>query len=337
MSNRKNRVIVDPQFAIELRDISDFLGEFGPSNGRYVPRYPADWTSRLKSHLEHLPFLSLGPVKRQEILERIRRDIPLCSEPVALPWDTHKSWVTNLEDNFIKISPSIVVGEATDPSPFQAWNEALYDIRQSRKRTWTLNGTVAEYVENCRPLLLNSPAAYLVDPYLDPFSNMVENLLRSLFNESKGSKCYSIELITRQTSCGKSTRPPEDKSMLSFVQINDLLKKIYKNILPKDRRIVLHLVNDDEDKSTSISKLRMHDRFFLTMYGAIGFGRGFVLPKPGDTRHLINDAYAVDKDHLLTLQKTYIDGVARHAAKLPKINGISYPIEVTSFIIQANN
>ncbi len=333
MSDRKHRVIVDPQFAIELRDISDFLGEFGPTNGRYVPRYPADWSARLKRHIDDLSIHALKPVKRQEILERIRRDIPLCSVPVAWPWDVAKSWASNIEGNQIADAETIVIGEAADPTPFLAWDEALDDIRQLRKRTWSLHGTVAEYVEHCRPLLLNSPTAYLVDPYLDPFSNMIENLLRSLFDEAKGSKCYSIELITRQKSCGSSTRPPWDDSILSHTEISVLLKKIYQNILPKDRSLKLHLVNDMVI-DTSSNKLRMHDRFFLTRYGGVSFGQGYELVKPGNTKLPKNNAFVIDKDHLLPLQQTYIDGVARHTENLPKISGISYPIEVTSFVIQ---
>ena len=55
MISSKNKsspiVLVDPRFAIKWRDIDDFLGEFGPFNGRYVPRYPSDWGLQLKKYV----------------------------------------------------------------------------------------------------------------------------------------------------------------------------------------------------------------------------------------------------------------------------------------------
>lgn len=324
MSNRKHRVIVDPQFAIELRDISDFLGEFGPSNGRYVPRYPADWSARLKSHIDDLSIHALKPVKRQEILERIRRDIPLCSVPVAWPWDVQKSWVSNIEGNQIADAETIVIGEAADPTPFQAWDEALDDIRQSRKRTWPFHGTVSEYVEHCSPLLLNSPAAYLVDPYLDLFSNDGENLVRILFNAAKGSKCYSIELITRIASCGSKTREWDDTRIMPEKDVESEFQRIYQGTLPKSFSFKLHLVYE------SRSTLQLHDRFFLTKYGSINFGHGF---KVGAHSVPHRNAFAIDKEHHEHLKKTYINGVARHSEKIPKVPGVLYPDAVTTFAI----
>ena len=197
------RVLVDPRFAIEWRDIMDFLGEFGPFNGRYVPRYPINWTSQVREHVDDLSTDSLGPVRKQAIIEKIRRDLQLCSTPINWEYLNSKTWSENVRDALHGIDGSIVVGNALEPEPFLPWAAALEAVRQTRKRSWPFYGTVAEYLDFCRPLLLNSPSAYLIDCYLDPFSNVAENFLKSLFALVKCYRCDSIEINNRRSAIGR--------------------------------------------------------------------------------------------------------------------------------------
>lgn len=326
MSKHTPEVLIDPCFALEWRDIVDFLSEFGPFNGRYIPRYPNDWTNRLKDHLEDLSLSSYEPVKRQAMLERIRRELPLCSVPIGFNYIQEKSWATNISETFKNDTPSIIVGDALDPKPFASWVEAIDDIRQSRRRSWPFHGIVSEYVEYCRPLLINSPSSYLVDCYLDPFSDVAEELVRSLFTTANGSKCYSIEIITRRSACGAQGRPKESPFMHEN-EIESLFKSMYRHIIPKDRTLKLHIVSDGK---LGGEYLRLHDRFFLTIHGSINFGQGYLVikqPKPQQ------NAFVTDKEHHKFLKQTYIDGVARHKERLPKISSIAYPMKVFSVSI----
>jgi hypothetical protein len=154
MNSLFQRVLVDPRFAIEWRDIEDFLGEFGPFNGRYVPRYPNDWSVRMKERIDDLSLESLYPVRRQAILERIRRELPLCSVPEGWHWVKEKSWSVNVDENLGGLEKAIIVGDGLNPEPFSAWVEAVGEIRQTRRRSWPFHGTVSEYIDACRPLLL---------------------------------------------------------------------------------------------------------------------------------------------------------------------------------------
>ena len=327
MNESKHQVLVDPWFASESRDLIDFLGEFGPFSGRYVPRYPSDWASRLRKHIEDLSIKD--PVKRQAMLERLRREAPLCTVPVGWKWKDDQSWRNNVEEFLPQQANPLIVGDAYEPGPFKAWVDALEEIQQTRKRTWLFHGVISEFVESCLPLLLNSPTAYLIDPYLDLFSDMGEMLLRTLFGTSKGSKCYSIQIITRRSACGSRGRA-NDAAYMSDADISSLLRRIYKNILPKDRELVLHLVSDGMPGEHA---LRMHDRFFLTVHGAINFGQGFfVLKQPIPQQN----AFVIEKEHHAVLKQTYIDGVARHAERLPKVPKVAYPKGVNSFVIQAD-
>jgi hypothetical protein len=136
-SNSSN-VIVDPAFALEWRDVDDFLNEFGPFNGRYIPSFPNDWSLRLKAHVEELDLL---PVKRQEMLTKIWRLARLCTVPEKWDWQHSKTWKENLTISSSHLSESIVVGDAFDPSPFKLWRDVIDEIRASRNRSWTFKGS----------------------------------------------------------------------------------------------------------------------------------------------------------------------------------------------------
>jgi hypothetical protein len=318
------QVIVDPRFAIESRDVVDFLGEFGPFNGRYVPRFPSDWASKLRKHVEDLAIKD--PVKRQAMLERLRREAPLCTVPVGWRWEDELSWRSNVEQALPNDRKQLVVGDALDPEPFMSWVDALEDIRETRRRSWPFYGVIAEFVDACLPLLLHSPAAYLIDPYLDLFSESGEMLLRSLLGAAKGSRCYSLQVITRRGACRSKARD-DNAPLMRDEEIESLLHRTYRNVLPKDRELKLHLVADAKPGEHA---LRMHDRFFLTVHGAINFGQGFfVLKQPLPQQN----AYVLDRDHHIALKHTYIDGVARHEERLPRVLKIAYPRGVKSFTV----
>jgi hypothetical protein len=326
MNKLSPTVIVDPRFAIEWREIEDFLAEFGPFNGRYVPRYPNDWILQIKRHIEELSLDTLGPVKKQAILERIRREIPLCSTPVSWDYADALSWSANIHKAFDKFDRLIIVGDALEPEPFLAWVDATEVIRQTRERSWPFHGTISEYLDFCRPLLLNSPAAYFIDCYLDPFSNVAENFIRSLFSLVKGSKCYSIELIIRRSTINIAGIRPEPRR-LSDSDLQSEFERIYSGIVPKDKSLKIHIVTEDKLGGNA---LRLHDRFFLTTHGSINFGQGFLFI---DQKVPQQNAFVPDRSHHEFLKQVYIDGVARHGEELPKISGIPYPIRVTSICL----
>ena len=320
------QVIVDPRFAIEWRDIADFLGEFGPHNGRYVPRYPSDWPNRLKAHVDELSIAKSQPVKRAALLERIRREAPLCTVPVGWRWEDEKPWSENVGTAVPPGPAALVVGQALDPTPFAGWSETIDSIRETRRRSWPFHGSVSEYVEFCRPLLVNSPAAYLIDPYLDPFSDATKNLTESLLGLAQGSRCYSIAMIVRRSSCGRGDQTKRSPPML-FAEIETTFKKEYRELVPKDRTLQLHLVNEGSLKG---KRLHLHDRFFLTTHGAIQFGQGFAL---GNMALPKQNASVIERDHHTQLKQIYIDGVARFREYLPKVPGVAYPVDVNSTVV----
>ena len=322
INNNSSRVIVDPAFALEWRDVDDFLNEFGPFNGRYIPSFPNDWSLRLKAHVEELDLL---PRKRQEMVTKIWQLARLCTVPEKWDWEHSKTWKENLTHASKILGESIIVGDAFDPSPFQLWRDAIYEIRASRKRGWNFKGSISEYIDLCRPLLLASPAAYLVDPYLNPFKDEIEFLLRAFFEKIKGSRCYSIELITRWPIEDIHNRA-SDARYLSIQDVENKFRETYQNIVPKKCTFKIHAVKEGRGDGF----LHMHDRFFLTKFGAINFGYGFKIVNHGP--RLLN-AIVVDRDNHENLKKIYIDGIAYFKKNQKSTFLFPVPYDVETFSI----
>lgn len=317
-------VIIDPAFAIEWRDVDDFFNEFGPYNGRYVPCYPNDWPKRLRSHVQEL---DVPPVKRKRLETKISSQARLCTVVQNWEWDDSKAWKDNLRKLDIQLNDAVVVGDALDPEPFHNWQEAVDEIRASRARSWLFNGTVSEYQQLCAPLLLASPAAYLVDPYLNPFEFEVEQLLRNLLAMMQHSRCYSLEIIRRW--------PANDISSKSGYSCYDELTKIehdllgYQRFIPKGCTFKFHFVVE----AKSANMLRLHDRFFLTKYGAINFGHGFRIVGKGIPQQ---NAFVVDAEHHNSLKQIYIHGVAYFKEQHPRLPDVPVARDVFTLTLKSN-
>lgn len=320
-------VLLDPSFAIEWRDIADFLNEFGPYNGRYVPSFPSDWARRLKTHMEDL---NLPPRKRLELMTKIAKEARLCTFPKDWAWDESKVWKENVGNLSVILGDSIVVGNALDPEPFHSWHDVVDDIRATRARSWIFKGSVSEYQELCMPLLQASPAAYLVDPYLDPFELNTELLLRGFFSKMKGSRCYSIEIIRRWPMRVLLTDGSEGRR--DRLSIERELTQSYQDLVPKGCTFKIHCVVEPRGHDAQAEgALKLHDRFFLTKHGAINFGHGFRVLGKGSP---LQNAFIVDAKPHVGLKRTYIEGVAHHKEQRSNWSGIPEAMDVVSFSVK---
>ena len=311
---------VSPCFSLELRDIHDFIAELGPYNGQYAAKFPKDWIVKFTEHLEQLK-----PIERQSAKAQLEK-IKLALVDTDLSYDYSMDWRQNIEisDAASKYFP--IVGDGVDPKPYKLWVDAINDIRESKKRTWKFHGNWSEFFAAIQPLLLNAPAAYIIDRYFDPCNLTHENLLNSLLNRMNGSRCYQLHVITRLMKPSKPFSNNENSNEIiseeNFHNLRNKLDQIYKNIIPKSRTLSFHFVREDRPGGKN---LRMHNRHFLTRFGAIDFGQGFDIQEQQIAQM---DAYIVDKEHHQILCDTYINGVTRGNEKLPKKSNIAYPIFV---------
>lgn len=317
---------ISPNYSLELRDIQDFVAELGPFNGQYAARYPKNWFQEFQKHIEQL-----SPVERQAAKVLFEK-VSLSLVDTDLTYDTSLNWTSNILQSKANIKYQNIVGDALDPKPFKTWLEALPDIRESKIRTWKFNGSWIDYFSAIQPLLLRSPSAYIIDRYFDPCEPNAENILTSILDKIKGSRCFELHIISRSSRFNNKFK---SQNILKLNEFNSdsfnsacgKLDEIYKSRIPKGRTLIFHFVKEDAPGGRF---LRMHNRYFLTKYGGIDFGQGFEIQTQPIPQM---DAYIVDKRHHENLCLTYIEGVARHAEKLYKHQAIAYPLNVLTHSI----
>jgi hypothetical protein len=314
---------ISPNFSLELRDVQDFVAELGPFNGQYAIKFPRNWVQEFQKHIQQLQ-----PVERQAAKTMLDR-VSLSLIDTNLTYNASLDWASNIQQNTGKSKFQSIVGDALDPSPFKSWVQALPDIRESKVRTWKFSGKWNDYFAAIEPLLLMSPAAYMVDRYFDPCDQNAENIITSILDKIKGSRCYELHIITRPSRFNRKFHEQNNSvkdhfTTESFKIACRKLDEIFKPRIIKDRPLIFHFVKEDNPGGAF---LRMHNRYFLTKYGAIDFGQGFEIQSQSVPQM---DAYIVDKEHHKNLCMTYINGVGQHADNLPKRQGIAYPLQVLS-------
>jgi len=320
---------ISPNYSLELRDIQDFVAELGPFNGHYAIKYPRNWVQEFLKHIEQLQ-----PVERQAAKTLIDR-VNLSLIDMHLTYNASLDWVSNIQQTLGKTDYQSIVGDALDPSPFKSWVEALPDIRESKVRTWKFSGTWSDYFSAIEPLLLISPAAYIVDRYFDPCDQNAESVITSILDKIKGSRCYELNIITRSSRFNrkfheKNNSVANDFTTSSFNSACMKLNEIFEKRITKNRTLIFHFIKEDRPGGVS---LRMHNRYFLTKYGAIDFGQGFEIQSQSVPQM---DAYIVDKEHHKNLCLTFIEGVGRYSERIPKRQNIAYPIQVLTHKISSN-
>lgn len=321
-------ILVHPEFPIEARDVWEFLAEFGPTNGRYVPHAPDNWLSEFMNHLlEGGVCERETPVARQKLMERVRRQMQHCIVPTDFNPSEPCSWDVCAKDFHEKQKDAVIVGSAVAPEPYEPWVQALLDIRQDTRRSWAFSGTIRDYVNDCYPLLVNAPVSYLIDPYLNPFSKDGEALIKSIYaaaRKSKKSKCERIEIITwrhKELGAGHSDNKKFDD------EVRSQLLSIYCRSIPSGK-LKLHLIEErQENKKLKI----LHDRFFMTQFGGISFGRGYAIVR--EPKEMVCNAFVLDKDHHQQLKYQYIDAIVRFPERLPLPNTIRMPSNVTTYLL----
>jgi hypothetical protein len=312
---------ISPNYSLELRDIQDFVAELGPFNGQYAARYPQNWIQEFQKHIEQL-----SPVERQAA-KILFEKVSLSLIDTNLTYDVTLDWASNVVQSKASSKYQTIVGDALDPKPFKTWLQALPDIRESKIRTWKFSGTWNDYFSAIQPLLLSSPSAYMIDRYFDPCEPNAENIVTSILDKIKGSRCYELHIITRPSRFNRKINEQNnlvvhDFNADSFKSVCRKLDEIYKSKMPKGRTLIFHFVKEDRPGGKN---LRMHNRYFLTKYGGIDFGQGFEIQMQPIPQM---DAYIVDKRHHENLCITYIAGVGRYAEKLHKRHDIAYPLNV---------
>lgn len=151
---------IDPKAPSSLRDLSDLLRLFDPSEGRFIADFPMEWEGELREHLRSLSDLGVLAVE-----EAIKHRLAHAILPTNIRFRSGMSWsenAMNLHGEVFKlVGPAGIPGNLVEPidkvlcDP-DAFPDASGDL---------IDRTSVAYVAAARPILMLSRKVVLVDPF----------------------------------------------------------------------------------------------------------------------------------------------------------------------------
>jgi hypothetical protein len=297
---------VSPRFFYDIRDLGDLLGEFGPYNGRYISNYPNNWVEKLRAHLKDIEN-DLSPMEQVRAAQLLCRYKDSILVEANYSYNEDNSWTQNVKTlQERKTFYDVIADVYESDEDFKTWRDKAFDFRENRSRSALLTGSIGENVSVIRPLLKKGPAAYIIDPYFRPTEDTAIAFLSKLFEEISNSKCFKIVLYIRK-SVALVKNPDAPKAQMSLwtpQEYEEELKTSLSRFIPSSKSLIVNLV---DERSRNEENLILHNRFFLTKFGAIDFGKGFER-----FNYLLAQipVHIVDKDVHLQLVDWYVNGKA---------------------------
>lgn len=285
---------ISPRFFSDFRDIDDYVSEFGFSKWKFNSDLD-DGKSRRWLQAFELWVQELSPIDQSRVRSYLsRRLIQQTLIPSLAANNSEKANWHQVVSELNTDSFETIVGDWMDPAPYQSWIQALPDIRASRRDTLHYCASEDGICNLLRPLLKDSPALILLDPWFFPCKKNELRLLENLLREMIGSRCYELHIITRDIYRAVK------KSYRSAIEGNESYPRNYEEFdaslcahiqayIGRDRRLQVHLVDD----SSRRDKLVLHKRMAVGSDGSLRFDKGFTITNQ------LEEAYTVErKNHI---------------------------------------
>jgi hypothetical protein len=264
---------VDPATPSNLRDLSDLMKIFGPSEGRFIADFPMQWSSELHKHMHKVS--DVGQLAMVEAWLRLSKYAVL---PVKTIYKNNQSWQENafaLKDEVLKI-----IGPSGRPSNIiQPLDKLLTDPEAfPDARSGHIVRTSASYVNAIKPILFCSPKIVLVDPY---FALQFLDKHTRTWRTDRRSKFIGLLLqtaaLSRKVECFEIFTDPtkSDEATTSLKE----LKKIAENSGAGGMHLQVRLL----DKRHPLDR---HARYILGMESGLHFDHGFDIFDDGSTNHV---------------------------------------------------
>ena len=237
--------------SIELKHLFE---KFGPATGRYLAAYPdLGWERRVLEHIAE--WKQLEQEKAKVLLRRAKER---CSLVYArgVAYQDEEAWVRNVERTQASAArfDGVVVSRA-NAGAFPSLDE--FDLPPTS--AGPVEAKCGEYARVSRTLLMASPELHLIDAYLDPCDTLRKIVLQAMLGVAAGGRCKSVHIWVR-----------EDRLKRSLVETKQELIRIARRAgFTGARQLDLHCFTD-AGRDTKV-----HDRYLLSLHGAIRFEHGF--------------------------------------------------------------
>ena len=148
---------VDPEAPRDLQELRSLFERFGPSNGRFIGRFPEDWLPNLESRFSHLFGLDRS---RLSLLMQRHRDTLIS---IDAPYFRAKDWCENAKSTRLFQK---VLSKNPNSQSFPTLEEFLWDDSESdSSRGAFVPMSVDAYCKACAPLLTISSEIHLADRF----------------------------------------------------------------------------------------------------------------------------------------------------------------------------
>jgi hypothetical protein len=148
---------VDPDAPKDLQELRSLFERFGPSNGRFIGRFPDDWLQNLERRFSHLSGLDRS---RLTILVQRHQDTLL---DINAPYSRTKEWGENAKNTRLFQK---ALSKSPNSQSLPTLEEFLWDDSEAdSSRGGFLPMTVDAYCNACAPLLAISSETHLADRF----------------------------------------------------------------------------------------------------------------------------------------------------------------------------
>jgi len=268
----------EPTLFENSSDIRLLLNYFGHFTGRYLNTYPRNWLELLKSHINDLQESGkLNDNQKKKALEYINGAM---KEGAFVAKNFHYSenntWIQNAKNILSDDIESIIVHRGS-PEANDIKIVDFDDFEPEISCDERIRAIKEEYLRVCQPILRSSPEIILIDPYLNPCSRYVEDVLAEFLKFiGKTKKCQSIVIWSRYREVIIDKPGNNDFRCLSMDKLEEKLTDLIQlNNIQHDFELRMYLLDDYH-----LSE-RLHDRFLLSLKGGIELSRGFQTQNKG--------------------------------------------------------
>jgi hypothetical protein len=265
---------IDPKAPSGLRDLSDLLRLFGPSEGRFIADFPMEWRSELRDHLRSLSDLGLVVAD-----EAIKNRLAHAVLPTNVRFRSGMSWPENavsLRSSVFKlIGPAGMPGNVVEPI-----DQVLSGLDSFPDASGALlDRTPEAYVTAARPMLMLSRKIVLVDPFFtlkfqsDSRGAWLPDrrrkvLVQMMLEAIKWKQVEAFEIYYSPTKTGRTLTSQSDdfESLANEVGAMRVATKVHS------------LDRDGSDKQ--------HGRYLLGLRNGLHFDHGFDVANDGSKNHV---------------------------------------------------
>ena len=248
------RFAAEPTTCDSVIEIKHLLEKFGPVTGRYLATYPAQgWEELLHTHIAEWT-----DVEREKVKTLLRRakEARVFIRSRGINYEAAETWVRNaVRTQASDLRFDGVVVSRSSAGEFKC----IEDFELPPTAAEPVSAHKGEYVRVSRTLLLASPELHFIDAYLDPCDRDRQVVLIEMLREASRGQCQSAYIWMNESRLKRSL----DETAIALGRTARVAG------FAEPRQLHLRAFTD------AGRNIKVHDRYLLSLYGAIRFEHGF--------------------------------------------------------------